>query len=69
MVDTKQINAWLSKNPAALDKYAGKWVALSGDGIVAVSSTLKKLLKAKGVDPKTQVVEKVPTPEEYAGFY
>jgi|GEM_PF-2839379 len=67
MADAKKVNAWLSKNSSKLDVYAGKWVALSGEGIVA--STLKELLKAKGVNPKTQVVHKVPTPEEYAGIY
>jgi len=69
MAEVKQINDWLSKNQSTLDQHAGKWVALSEKGIVAVASTLKELLKARGVDPKTQVTFKVPTAEEYAGFY
>ncbi len=69
MAQVNLINNWLSKNQSELDSYAGKWVALSDKGIVAVATTLKELLKAKGVNPKTQVVHKVPTDEEYAGFY
>jgi hypothetical protein len=69
MAQVNLINLWLSKNPSELDAHAGKWVALSEKGIVAVAATLKELLKVKGVNPKTQVVHKVPTEEEYAGFY
>lgn len=69
MANVVLVGKWLAKHPNALDEYAGKWVAIGERGVVAVADTLKSLLSKPGVDPKSMVVDKVPTPEELAGVY
>ena len=69
MTNVVLVGEWLAKHPNALDQYAGRWVAIGERGVVAVADTLKSLLSNPGVDPKSMVVDKVPTPEELAGFY
>ena len=69
MAGFSKIQDWMERHQGELDAYAGKWVAVGETGVIAVATTLKELLKAPGVNPKRQAVQKVPTAEELAGFY
>ncbi len=57
---------------AALEPYAGRWVAFSPDGqrIVASGETLERLedqIAAAGHDPQAVVRERLPGPDEDTG--
>jgi hypothetical protein len=57
---------------AALEPYAGRWVAFSPDGqrIVASGETLERLedqIAAAGYDPQAVVLEYLPGPDDDTG--
>ena len=58
---------WLSSNPKEVEKYSGKWVALTKDGVVASGdsvSEIKVALKEKGIELDQVMLMKVPRKDE-----
>lgn len=56
--------SWSIKHSTELDKHAGKWVAISNDGLIAVSGTLKELMDKKEVKRLNPLITRIPTKEE-----
>jgi hypothetical protein len=56
--------SWSVKHSSELDKHAGKWVAISNDGPIAVSGTLKELMDKKDVKRLNPFITRIPTKEE-----
>ena len=56
---------WLNKNSETLEKYAGKWIAIGDQKLLAVADTLKKLYEDKNVQKaKEPLVTKIPLAKE-----
>ncbi len=56
---------WLAAHGAELSKFAGKWIAVARNRVVAVSDSLKALMANPAVRRETEpLVTKVPMPEE-----
>ena len=55
---------WSVKHSTELDKHAGKWVAISNDGPIAISGTLKELMDKKEVKTLNPFITRIPTKEE-----
>ena len=55
---------WLSSHPEEAEKYSGKWVAITDNGIVAVGESVSEVrtaLRKKGIEA---MVMKVPREDE-----
>ena len=56
---------WLAENSESLDKYAGKWVAVASNKLVAVGDSLKLLLENPEVRRlKNPLLTKIPLAQE-----
>ena len=58
---------WMSLHSKEVEKYSGKWVAVTDDGIVASGDSLSEvnsILKAKGSKLEEVMVMKVPRKDE-----
>jgi len=64
LMERDRIEKWEVENPDGLDPYAGKWVAITGKGVIASADSLKELAAKKGVDLKKVLVTRAPTIEE-----
>ena len=68
-MQTKHAHAldWMSAHPKEVDKYSGKWVAATDDGIVASGDSLpevRSILSEKGLKLDDVMVMKVPRKDE-----
>ncbi len=58
---------WMSAHPDEVEKYSGKWVAVTDDGIIASGDSLPEVssvLERKGVALGEVMVMKVPRKDE-----
>jgi len=56
---------WISQNPEKLNKYAGKWIALLDNRLIASGDSLSKVrIEAKKIAKKEPLVFKVPRKDE-----
>lgn len=56
---------WISKHPQELEKHSGKWVAVTKDGIISSSESLKEAReKAKEKIKEEPLMFKVPRKDE-----
>ena len=56
---------WLTKHSTEVDKYAGKWIAIAEQKLIAVADTLKELMEKPEVKRiKEPFVMQIPTPED-----
>lgn len=58
---------WLSSHPEEAEKHSGKWVAITGEGVVASAdsaSEVEALLKKKKLSLDKVMVMKVPRKDE-----
>ncbi len=56
---------WLAENSESLDKYAGKWVAVSENQLLGVADSLKELmLKPEVKNVRNPLFTKIPLPQE-----
>ena len=58
---------WLSSHPEEIEKYSGKWIAITNKGVTASAdsaSEVEALLKKKGISLSEVVVMKVPRKDE-----
>lgn len=68
-MQTKYAHAldWMSAHPDEVEKYSGKWVAATDDGIVASGDSLPEVssaLSRKGMKLEEVMVMKVPRKDE-----
>lgn len=62
---------WLSSHPQEVEKYSGKWVAVTENGIVASgesASEVEALLKNKGIKLDEVMFMKAPRKDEDASI-
>lgn len=58
---------WLSSHPKEVEKYSGKWVAVTDSGIIASGDSLSEVtsaLKRKDIKLEDVMVMKVPREDE-----
>ena len=58
---------WLSSHPEQIEKYSGKWIAVTNKGVVASAdsaSEVESLLKKKDISLDGVMVMKVPRKDE-----
>ena len=58
---------WMSSHPKEVERYSGKWVAVSGGGIVAAGNSVSEveaILKKKGIAWEKVLLMKVPRKDE-----
>lgn len=58
---------WMSSHPEEAEKYSGRWVALTKDGIVASGDSVSEvevILKKKGIALGEIMLMKVPRKDE-----
>lgn len=68
-MQTKHAHAldWMSSHSKEVDKYNGKWVAVTDDGIITSGESLSEVssnLKKKGIKLDDVMVMKVPRADE-----
>jgi len=64
MDDVYKAHEWLASHWSEAEKFTGKWIAVTGSGIVASSNSFKSLASQKIVDERKALITKVPTVEE-----
>ncbi len=58
---------WMSSHPKEVERYSGKWVAVSHSGVVAAGNSVSEVeatLKKKGVAWEKVLLMKVPRKDE-----
>ena len=56
---------WLTMHSTELDKYAGKWVAIAEQNLIAIADSLKELMNKPEVKAvKDPFVFQIPLPED-----
>lgn len=58
---------WLSSHPEDVERYSGKWVALSNKGVVAFGDSISEVetaLKENGIALEEVMLMKVPRKDE-----
>jgi hypothetical protein len=55
---------WSVSHSAELDQYAGRWIAIGKDGIIAITASLKELLANKNVEKVKPFITRIPTKQE-----
>ncbi len=58
---------WLSSHPNEVEKYSGKWIAVTKEGIVASGDSVSEIesaLKSKGISVEDVMITKVPRKDE-----
>ncbi|MEK6923965.1 MAG: hypothetical protein AABW54_01855 [Candidatus Micrarchaeota archaeon] len=69
MASLQEIQAWLGSNSKLLSRYAGKWVAVSGEGVELSSDSLSSLTRQfKPGQASELLVTRVPTRKEAASL-
>lgn len=69
MEDLTGIQKWLAHNKQAMGKYVGKWVAVSGTGVVDAAGSLSALSRKLSVQQRTELLmTRIPTKKEAASL-
>lgn len=58
---------WMSSHPQEVERYSGKWVAVTEKGIVAAGDSISEVkteLKKKGIQFEDIMIMKVPRKDE-----
>jgi len=55
---------FITKNPEKIEKFAGKWIAISGNRILAVGVSANEVIKIARKKKKKFLVFKVPRKDE-----
>ena len=64
MDESYEAHEWLARHWEEVEKFAGKWIAISPTGVVASAASLKELASQKAVDLKKMLVMRIPTVEQ-----
>ncbi|MCD6094071.1 MAG: hypothetical protein J7J51_04730 [Candidatus Omnitrophica bacterium] len=65
MMSNKELN-WISTHQKELEAYAGKWIAVLGNKMIAIGSSTKEVMriaKKKGIE-RLPLVTKIPRKDE-----
>ncbi|MFH1200582.1 MAG: hypothetical protein V1708_05945 [Candidatus Micrarchaeota archaeon] len=64
-----EVQAWLEKNYSKLSVHAGKWVAVSGSGVVEVANSMDALSgKLTERQKSSMLITRIPTKKEATGL-
>lgn len=65
MSDIYETDEWMAQHDEELvNQYAGKWVAVTSEGVAASADSFKALVKQKIVQPNKMIITRIPTLKE-----